>query len=125
MDGSTLTVNVFAAIGGIIAAFLAGGGLSLVALNVVVGKLNSDVATQNAIEALATSLPPSALGEIRSIIKLVQDGSKLADKVTDGLPNTTVTAAGSATVTVSPDTTTSSFGPTEGYIPADGDKADG
>jgi hypothetical protein len=90
MDSSTLTVNVFAAIGGLLAAFLAGGGLSLVALNVVVKKLNSDVVTQNAIEALTTSLPPTALAEVRAIIKLVQDGAQLADKVTDGQPNSVI-----------------------------------
>ena len=87
MDNSTLTINIFAAIGGVIAAFLAGGGVSLAAAAVIIKRLKADVTTQNAVESLATSLPAGTLSEIREIIRLVQEGAELADVVTDGKPN--------------------------------------
>jgi hypothetical protein len=95
MNSPEITINVFAAIGGVLAAFLAGGGLTLTALTVVTNKLKNDTATLNAIEALAMSVPQSALSEIRQIISVAKATVEIAEKVTDGKPNNDPSQPGS------------------------------
>lgn len=87
MENPTFQINLITALAGLGTAFLVGGGFTAVALLAAIRYINKDVSTQNAIESLALSLPPDTLLQVRDIIKLVQEGSALADKLTDGQPN--------------------------------------
>lgn len=88
VEVTSVAVNIVYVIGGLVAAFTAGGVVGVGGLALFIQRIRDDQVTRTAVEQLALSLPPSTLEGIREIIALVKDTAQLADHLTDGDPAT-------------------------------------
>lgn len=88
LDSAGFIVNTSQMIGGLIAAFAAGGLVGTGGVVVFVNRIRNDEVTKTAVEHLAMSLPVSTLGTLRDILAGVDATVQLLQDVTDGDPNT-------------------------------------
>lgn len=79
--------NVWAAIGGLLTAFLAGGILATGGMLVLIRRLKSDDVFKTAIENLHSSIPIDLQRRVRIVVETGKELFELADEVTDGKPN--------------------------------------
>ena len=87
-NGGQVVLDIFTALGGILAAFAAGGIVGVAGISLFIQRLRNDTATLNAIERLYTSIPQDAVRDIiRSVIEVWVETGELLDDITDGEPN--------------------------------------
>lgn len=88
-----VVANVGLALGALITAFLAGGAVVGGSALVFIRRLRDDTAFKNSVENLYKSIPVPTQAGVRIIIETARETAGLLDEITDGQPNTGLTAS--------------------------------